>query len=41
MEKRNDILYNLYRLDFTDKVNDQDFENLGCVKRILVREFED
>ena len=41
METVNDILYYLKQLYFTDKVNDEDFENLGCVKRILVRKFED
>ena len=35
------MLYYLTKLDFTDKVNDDDFENLRCVKRILVRDFED
>ena len=29
------------KLDFTDKRNDDDFENLRCVKRKLVKEFED
>ena len=29
------------KVDFTDKINDDDFENLRCVKRILVKEFED
>ena len=37
----NDILYYLNNLDFTDQVTDDDFETLGCVKRILVREVED
>ena len=35
------ILYYLNKLDFTDKVNDDNFENLRCVNRILVGEFED
>ena len=35
------VLYYLNKLDFTDKVNDDDLENSRCVKRILVREFED
>ena len=29
------------KLDFTDKINYNDFESLRCVKRILVEEFED
>ena len=29
------------KLDFTDKTNDDDFENLRCVGRILVKQFED
>ena len=37
----NDALYLLQKLDFTDNVNDDDFENSECVKRILVKEFED
>ena len=37
----NDVLYCLNKLDFSDKVNDDDFENLRCVKTILIREFED
>ena len=41
METINDVLYYLNQLDFTDKVNNDDFENFRCVKRILVREFED
>ena len=41
METVYDVLYYLNQLDFTDKVNDDDFENLRCVKRILVKEFED
>ena len=35
------ILYYLKKLDFTDKINDADLDNLKCVKRILVSEFED
>ena len=34
------MLYYLKKLDFTDKVNDDDFESLGCVKRILFTECE-
>ena len=40
METINDMLYYLNRIDFIDKVNNDDFESLRCVKRILVREFE-
>ena len=29
------------KLDFIDKIIDTDFENLRCVERILVKEFED
>ena len=35
------MLYFLKKRDFTDNVKDTDFENLRCVKRILVKEFED
>ena len=41
METINDVLYYLNKLDFTDNVNDSDFEKLRCVKRILVQEFGD
>ena len=41
METINDVLYYLIKLDFTDKVKDDDFETLRCVKRILVKDFED
>ena len=41
METVNDVLYYLNILDFTDNINDTDFENLRCVKKILVEEFED
>ena len=40
METKNDVLYYLNKLDFTDNVMDSDFENLRCVKRIMVKEFE-
>ena len=33
METVFDILYYLNKLDFTEKVNDDDFENLRCVKK--------
>ena len=35
------MLYYLSKLNFIYKVNDDDIENLRCVKRILVKEFED
>ena len=41
METVYDILYYLNELDFTDKLNNEDFENLRRVKRILVKKFED
>ena len=41
METIYDILYHLNKLDFTDNINDSDFENLKCFKRVLVEEFED
>ena len=41
METINDVLYYLNKLDFFDIINDTDFENLRCVKRLLVKEFED
>ena len=41
METIIDVLYYLKKLNFTDKVNDDDFKNSRCVKRILVREVED
>ena len=36
-----DVLYYPKKLYFTVNVNDDDYENLRCVKRILVKEFED
>ena len=41
METINDVFHYLNNLDFTDKVNDDDSENLRCVNKILVKEFED
>ena len=41
METVYDILYYLNKLDFTDNVNDNDYENLRCAKGILVNEFEE
>ena len=41
METIDDVLYYLNKLDFTDKINETDFENLRYVKRILVKEFAD
>ena len=40
-ETINDALYYLNKLDFTDKVDDSDYGNLRCVKRIVVEQFED
>ena len=39
METVYDILYYLNKLDFTEQPNNDDFENLRCVKRISVKEF--
>ena len=33
METVYDILYYLIKLDFTDIVNDSDYENLRCAKK--------
>ena len=41
METKNDVLHYLNKVDSTDNINDTDFKNLRCVKRILVREIED
>ena len=41
MESISDVLYYLNKLDFTDNINNTGFENLRCVKRIVVIEFED
>ena len=41
METINDVLYYPNKLDFTDNTNDTVSENLRCVKRMLVKEFED
>ena len=41
MKTSNDMLCFLNKLDFTDNVNDSNYENLRCVKRVLVKEFED
>ena len=41
METIIDVLYYLDKLDFTDNVNNSDYENLRCVKRILFNEIED
>ena len=41
METVYDVLYYLNIIDFTEIINDTDFENLRCVKRILVKEFEE
>ena len=37
----NYVLYYLNNFDFTDKVDDKDYENLRCANRILVDQFED
>ena len=41
METIYDVLYYLNKPEFTNNINDSDYENLRCVKRILVNEFED
>ena len=41
METINDVLYYLNKFGFTDNKNDTNFENLRCVKKILVKEFAD
>ena len=41
METINDVLYYLNKGDFTDNVNNDDLENLRCVKRKIVKEFQD
>ena len=41
METVYHVLYHQNLLGFTDNINDTDFENLTCVERILVKEFED
>ena len=41
METLNDVLYYLNKLNFPNNINDTVFENLRCVKRILVKDFED
>ena len=41
METINDVLHYLNKLDFTDNIIDTVFENLRCVERMLVKEFED
>ena len=40
METINDVLYYLNKLDFTDKVNDDDFENIVCVKKYFLESFK-
>ena len=39
MKTKNDAIYYLNKLDLTDNINDTDFENLRCGKRMLVKEF--
>ena len=41
MDSINDVLYYLNILDFTDRVSNDDFENLRCVKKNLVKEFDE
>ena len=41
METIYHVLYYLNKFDFTDNVIDCDYEKLRCVKRILVKVFED
>ena len=41
METINDVFYYLNKLDFTDNVEDSNYENLRCLKRNLFDEFED
>ena len=41
METKNDVLYYLNQLHFTDHVIDTDFENLRYVRRFLINEFAD
>ena len=36
-----DVLYYLNQLNFTVKINDDDYEDLRCVKRILVGEVDE
>ena len=36
-----DVLCFLNKLDFADKLNNDDFEKLAEVKKIVFREFED
>ena len=36
METIYDVLYYLNKLDFTDKINDDDCENLRCVKHLKI-----
>ena len=40
MESINDVLFYLNKLGFTDNIKETDFENLTCVERILVKDFE-
>ena len=41
METIKDVLNCLNKFDFTDKVDDSDYEKMRCVMRILVDQFED
>ena len=41
METVYDIIHYLNKLDFTDIVNDSDYQNLKCAQRKLLNDFED
>ena len=41
MEKINDVLYYLNKLEFIDIINDKDLDNLRRIKRNFFSEFED
>ena len=40
METINDVLYYLNTLDFNDKINDDDFETLRCVKKSWLKKLK-
>ena len=40
MEAIYDVISYLNKFDFTDNVNDSDYENLRCIRRKQVNEFE-
>ena len=41
METIYDLLYYLNKFDFTDNINDTDFEKLRCVKKMMLKKLED